>query len=80
MTPRMTSNLMALGDHTLDDVGPRGGRVDGTFAQVVTGDEEGGFEAICGKLVENLGGVKVWAAIILVRRFAKKYGDSYPSS
>jgi hypothetical protein len=80
MTPRVTSDLMTLGDHSLDDVGPRSGGVDGAFTQVVAGDEEGGLEAICGKLIENLGGVKVRAAIMLVRRFAENYGYSYPSS
>jgi hypothetical protein len=59
--PCVASNLMALCYHTLDDVGPRGCRVDSTFAKVVPRDEEGSLEAIGGELVEDLGGIEVWA-------------------
>jgi hypothetical protein len=74
MTPRMAGNLVALGDHTLDDVGPGSGGVNGAFAQVDAGYEEGCFETICGELIENLSCVKVWAAFVSARRVPEECG------
>jgi hypothetical protein len=66
--PSMAGDLMAIGYHALDDVGPRGGCIDGAFAEVVACDEEGGFEAVSGKLVEDLVGVEVWTRLESVCR------------
>jgi hypothetical protein len=54
---------MTIGYHALDDVGPRSGRIDGAFAQVVTRDEESGLKAVGSELVEDLVGVEIWAAL-----------------
>jgi hypothetical protein len=55
--------LVALGDHALDHIGPLRCAVDGALAQVDTGDEKGGLEAIRGELVEDAVGVDVWAVV-----------------
>lgn len=42
---------MALSNHALDGIGPLSGSVNSSFSDVNTGNEEGGLETVCGKLV-----------------------------
>lgn len=60
MRPRVRGDLVALGDHALDDWRvARGGVVDGALAGVVAGDEEGGARVVLLQDVEKSGGVDV---------------------
>lgn len=60
--PSVRSDLVTLGDHTLDDTAPL--LINRTFADVDTGNEEGGLEASRSELVQNLVSVDVWAVIV----------------
>ena len=58
--PGVRCDLVALSDHALDNIRPLCGCVDGSFADINSGDEEGGLEPVFGKLVKNSVGVDVW--------------------
>lgn len=49
--PGVAGYLVALGDHSLDDVGPLRGGVDGALADIDTGDEKSGLESVLSELV-----------------------------
>jgi hypothetical protein len=51
MRPGVGCDLVALSDHALDDIGPLGGRVNGSFSKIDASDEEGGLKTVFGKLV-----------------------------
>ena len=52
MGPGVGGDLMAFGDHALDEGWIWRGGVDGAFSQVIACDEEGGVEAVCFEDVE----------------------------
>ena len=62
--PGVRGDLVALGNHTLNDRGVGSGGVDRTLSKVVAGDEKGCVEAELLEYVEKLAGIKVWAIVI----------------
>lgn len=60
--PSVGCDLVALGDHALDNSVPL--FVNSTLANVVTSNEEGGLESGSSKLVKDLVSVDVWAVIV----------------
>lgn len=63
--PCVTGDLMAFGDHTADNSRPwRGFVINGALSNIDTRDKEGGLHAICGKLIEDIVGVDVWAVVV----------------
>ena len=57
MGPGVGGDLMALGDHALDQGRVRGSGVNRAFAKVVAGHEECGMEAELLQKVQQLGGI-----------------------
>ena len=66
MRPCVRCDLVALCDHALDNIGPLCGCVNGSFADINSGDKECGLESVFGKLVKNSVGVDVGTARVSV--------------
>jgi len=64
MGPGVRGNLVALGNHTLDQVRIRCSEVDSSLAVVVASDEESRVEIVYLEQVEKLCCVVVWPIII----------------
>ncbi len=64
MGPRVRRHLMALGYHAPDERGVRVCDIDGTFAVVVAGDEEGCCEVELAEGIEESGGVRGRAVVV----------------
>jgi hypothetical protein len=55
---------VTLGNHAFDHVRPLRRGVNGALGKVDAGYEEGGLEAVRGKLVEDAVSIDVWATFI----------------
>ena len=64
MRPSVTGYLMALSDHTLDDIRPACSCIDGTLADIDTSDKECSLEAVLVELIKNPVSINVWAIIV----------------
>ena len=64
MRPSMGGDLVAGGDHALDQRWVGGGRVDWSFAKVVASDEERGFEVELIKEIKEFASIFVRTVVI----------------
>ena len=62
--PGMGCDLVALGDHPLDDGWVRRRGVNWAFANVVTCDKERSMETVCFQGVEELASVEIWTVVV----------------
>jgi len=62
--PCVGCDLVALGNHALDHVGPLRCAVNGALAKVDTSHEESSLKASSSELVEDAVGVNVWTVVV----------------